>query len=163
MLNFRGLNCPKGQIKMFESIAVLVVFFILLMFGLMFYSQVQKASFQREMEQIRIEKAIDTAQRVFFLPELNCIGTHDVDCLDELKLENAESIIKENSVYYQDIFGFSNVEIQKIYPESIDSWQLYDVPRPKYTGIISVQFPVSLYDPIEDLYSFGILYIDVYK
>ncbi len=161
---FRGFRWPsKGQIKMFETIAVLVVFFILLMFGLTFYSKIQKITLNRELEEIAVLKAIDTSEQISFLPELQCVGVQDIDCIDILKIDAAEFIIDENRLDYFDTFGFSNVFIIEVYPDTGEEWEIYNLPKKEDKGKLATQFPVSLHDPIEDTYSFGVLTIEIYR
>ena len=79
----------KAQVKMFETIAVLVVFFMIILFGFMFYTRVQQTTFEAETEEQIILRAIDLSQNIFFLPEIQCIGEHKIDCIDILKLDAA--------------------------------------------------------------------------
>ena len=150
----------KAQIKMFETIAVLVVFFIIIMFGLMFYTRIQKGSFEAELEEKTIQRAIDMSENIFLLPEIECI--HKKGCIDLLKLDAATEIINTNRIFYFSIFGNSRVLIQQIYPEQ-QQWNLYDFPKTEDRGKISTQFPIPVYDPKNDTYSFGVLYVDIYR
>ncbi len=152
-----------AQIKMFETIAVLVIFFIIILFGFIFYTRVQESTFAAELEEKTILNAIDLSQSVFFLPELQCIGEHKIDCIDILKLDAARNIISSNRADYFDLLGYSNIYVEEIYPESTASILLYDSPKTEDKGQISTQFPISLYDARTDAYSFGVLYIDVYR
>jgi hypothetical protein len=154
----------KAQIKMFETIAILVVFFMIIMFGFMFYTRVQKGSFEAEIEEATTLRAIETSQIITFLPELQCSRNNiaEKDCIDILKLQGAESIISANRQYYFTSFKYSNIYVQEIYP-SENEFTLYDFPKEQFTDVISTQFPISLYNPITDKYSYGVLFVDIYK
>jgi len=160
-LRFQAFICShRSQIKMFETIAILVVFFILVLFGFMFYARVQKGTFETEIEETTVLKSIDVSGKVSLLPELQCI--QEKDCIDVLKLDAAAEVINANRVEYFNIFGYSNTYIKEIYPEE-NQWYIYDFPKEEDQGKISTQFPVSLYDPRTESYSFGVLFVDVYR
>ena len=152
---------------MFETIAILVIFFILVVFGFMFYTRVQKGTFQAEAEEKIILKSVDLSETIFFLPELQCIGTHDIDCIDVLKLNTAKDIIGSNALYYFNILGYSHVYVKEIYSgmveDDLQEFDLYDFSRKEDRGKISTQFPISIHDPRTDKYSFGVLFIDIYR
>ncbi|MBR9691284.1 hypothetical protein GOV06_00700 [Candidatus Woesearchaeota archaeon] len=158
------ISKKTAQVKMFETIAVLVVFFVLIMFGFMFYTKIQKGSFEEAREENLILKAIDTSQKISFLPEFQCSrdNIQEENCIDMLKLDAAEQVINKNKLDYVETFGFSRVYIQEVYP-SQDEWNLYDLPKQEDKGKISTQFPISLYNPLTDTYSFGVLFVDNYR
>jgi hypothetical protein len=153
-----------SQIKMFETIAILVVFFFIILFGFMFYSRIQESTFQAELEEKSALKTIEMAEKISFLPEIQCSRDNipEEDCIDLLKLDSAAKIINDNSLAYFDIFGYSYIHVDEIYPSSI-SWSLYNFSKKEDLGKISIPFPVSLYNTIDDKYSFGVLYIDIYR
>jgi hypothetical protein len=154
----------KSQIKMFETIAILVIFFILLMFGFIFYTRIQKGTFEAEQEEVTVLKSVETSQKISFLPEIQCSrdNIEEKDCIDLLKLEKAGEVITLNIADYFNIFGYSNTYVKEIYPEE-NEYLLYDFPRKENRGKISTQFPVSLYNPQTDTYAFGVLFVDIYR
>lgn len=154
----------KSQITMFESIAILVVFFILLMFGFMFYARVIKSTGQENIERSFILDAIEISQKAAYLPELGCTRNNILKkgCIDLLKLESAMEVINQNSIDYFYLFGYSKVYVKEIYPSPHD-WTLYDFQKKESKGKTSTPYPVSIYNPITDSYSFGILYVETYR
>ena len=89
----------KAQIQIMETIAVIFVFFILVMIGFMFYARIAKTNIQSEIESISELKSIEIAQRVMFLPELQCsegVVSEIKNCFDILKLKAANDIITRN-------------------------------------------------------------------
>ncbi len=158
----------KSQIKMFETIAILLIFFVLIGFGLIFYGRIQGQSFQEKQEEDFELKAIQTAQLVSFLPELQCSSNGVIvdDCFDILKIKALKEFIQHNpnigNEYYFDFFGFSRITIEQIYLTPA-SWLIYEKTSEKTKAESSIMIPVSLYDPTLRAYNFGILTVDVYR
>ena len=71
------MNNKKSQIKMGETLAVLIIFFFLLMFGYSFYAGIQQRNFIQELAQVESLRAIQLAQRVYYLPEIQCSSGYD--------------------------------------------------------------------------------------
>lgn len=157
------MKYKKSQIHMMETIAVLLVFFILVLIGFVFYVRIMHGNIEIEEEEARQLKAVETAQRAMFFPELQCSEENIVtsDCIDILKLDAAADIISQNQIYYYDRLGFSKIVINEIYPES-NSWILYNKPLVEFEDKITTHLPVSLFYPEERKYSFGIMLVDVY-
>jgi len=65
--------------------------------------------------------------------------------------------------YYFDIFSFSSITIEQIYPLPVARWSIYEKTIEKTKAESSINIPVSLYDPISRAYNFGILTVDVYR
>ena len=154
----------KAQIKMFETIAILFVFFMLVIFGFIFYAKLQKITFTEERGEVSILKAIQVAERTSFLPEMQCSfdNVPDDDCIDIEKLKALRFTIEYNIVYYFSLFEFSQITVTQIYPTA-DSWVLYDNPKKNFIDLIPIQLPVSLYNPMTDSYGFGYIDIGVYR
>lgn len=153
---------------MFETIAVLLIFFVLVGFGLIFYGRIQAGSFQATQEENFELKAIQTAQLVSFLPELQCSsdGIITDDCFDILKVEALREFINQTpnirNEYYYDLFGFSSISIEQIYPPGV-SWLIYEKTTERTKAKSSIMIPVSLYNASSREYNFGVLNIDVYE
>jgi len=158
----------KSQIKMFETIAVLLIFFILVGFGLIFYGRIQASGFQATQEENFELKAIQTAQLVSFLPELQCSSNNIIvdDCFDILKVEALSEFIEQNpnirNEYYYDLFGFSSITIEQVYPSEL-SWKVYERTLTGNKAKSSIKIPVSLYNASSRAYDFGVLTVDVLK
>ena len=158
----------KSQIQIFETIAVLVVFFILLGVGFIFYAKVIKSNIESDTAEISQGKSVSIAQRVMFLPEIQCSEDNvpKEDCIDTLKLDSAISVINkpENSLYYYDLFEFSRITIWEIYPNpGAPANTLYTRPAPSdYNNQFKTKVPVTLYDPAIKTKKFGIIEIVTY-
>src|SRR3989338_9432908 len=110
----------KSQIQMFETIAVLFIFFILIGIGAIFYVRVYKSNLDITKYGYSQSKSVAIAQRAMFMPELQCSKnkiTTD-SCIDILKLETAISVINSNEVHYYDILEFGEINLTQVYPSS---------------------------------------------
>ena len=154
----------KSQIKMGETLAVLVIFFFLLMFGYSFYAGIQQRNYQQEVVQIESLRAVQLAQRVYFLPEIQCSSGYALvreSCFDTLKMEKLKETIEgDGRVFYRTLFGSAMVNITEIYPGN-QQIIIYDQNASKQNKR-STQMPVALYDPVQKTYGFGVLTIDYY-
>jgi hypothetical protein len=150
---------------MLETVSVLLIFFILVVLGFVFYAKVMRTNIQIEREEATQLIAVEVAERVIFLPELQCgqgAGVIKSGCIDILKMEAAIPIIEQNGIYYHDRLSFSKIVIEEIYPDS-NEWKLYNRPLAEFSERMATQVPISLYDPREKTYSFGIMRVDVYS
>lgn len=154
----------KSQIQMIETISIILIFFILLLVGYTFYTNIFKGKVDIEKEETIQLKAIAIAQRVSFLPELQCSEENIVidNCIDIYKLIAAADIIKNNEIFYYDKLEFSEIKIREIYPNS-NEWDLYERPLTDYTSKISTNIPISLYNPTLKHYSFGIMEVNTFS
>lgn len=151
----------KSQIQIGETIAVLFVFFILIIIGFIFYVNVIKGNIELEKEELSQLRAIGIAQRIMFLPEVQCSEDNIIidDCIDILKLNAAQQLMKENEIYYYDLLEFSEVTISQIYPPTA-KWTLYYRKTQDYKNSFVTNMPVSLFDPTVRRYRFGLLTIE---
>ena len=144
--------------------AILFIFFILLTFGFIFYARMQKSGYATEAEEVTVLKAIQVSEKAAFLPEIQCSFDNIPveDCIDIEKLTAFSTLAVSENIYYYNVFGFSRIEIEQIYP-SQQTWTLYDNPFPNYQDVVAIQLPTSLYYPGEDEYSFGAVLVSVYR
>ena len=158
------MHNKKSQIQIGETVAVLFIFFILIVIGLVFYLRVAKTNLESDIEESQQLNSIGIAQRIMFLPELQCSEDNIIkeNCIDELKLNFAAKLMQENQLYYFDIFEFSDINIGQVYPESAVEWNIYSRKLEKYTSKFSTNIPLTLYDPVTRRHSFGVLSIETY-
>jgi len=150
---------------MLETIAVLAVFFILLMLGFIFYTKVIKSGVEEEKEENIQLSAIKIAQQAAALPELQCSQNNVIkdNCVDRLKLEVADNIMQspENEIFYYDKFSFSKITVEEIYPNTKE-WPLYDRPLDDYTHTLVTHIPISIFNPENDENAFGLMEVESY-
>lgn len=158
----------KAQIKMGETLAVLVIFFFLVVFGLTFYTKMQTLSIKRISEKENSLKAVQVAQRISFMSEFQCSfnNVQKDNCFDLLKVDAFNSAFLSNSddylLYYYDWFEYSNISIKKIYPDEGEIYLIYENVPNKYKKELSTKVPISLYDPREDRYYLGMMDVIFY-
>src|SRR3989344_4574688 len=68
----RNRVSKRGQLKMFETIAVLIVFFFLLAFVAVFYMSAQRSFIEKEGVHLSEGLALQTVFKTLYLPELDC-------------------------------------------------------------------------------------------
>ena len=146
-----------------ESVAILFIFFMFVVFGFVFYMNVLTASTEVEIEENIQLKAIGIAQKASFLPELQCSeeNVKTENCIDIMKLEYAAGLLESNNFYYYDVFEFSKIWVEKTFPTE-EEWLLYNKSYTNWQDRQSTLVPVSLFDPKSKKYSFGILAVEVY-
>jgi hypothetical protein len=164
----------KAQIKMTETIGVLVVFFILILFGFIFYAQYQKSAIREQQEAATVKRAVATSLKAFYLPEIRCTRGFDVAftaCVDLDKTEIFSNNIGENYNYYSNIFGKAEIYIIKdVLSATENKIEIYNGAPEEFTKKIPIRFPVSVYDTkrlgtcgdLPGVCTFGILGVDIY-
>ena len=153
----------NAQIQMMETIAVLFIFFILVVMGFVFYAKILKGNLELQKEESVQLNAIEVAQRASSLPELQCSEDNIVsdNCIDLLKLEAASGIIQQNDVYYYDRLLFSKITVNEIYPDD-NEWNLYSRPLEDFSNKITTSIPISLFNPIQNKNAFGIMTVELF-
>ncbi len=172
------IKMKKAQIRMTETIAVLFIFFILVVLGIVFYYRYQQVSLKEQQEELLAARAMDTTLRVLFLPELLCTKGNaepEDNCFDVLKLKNADF----SSSYYFNLFSYANITVYKIYPgEEEKAYYLYDKQptarkddgtfAPSWQRKEPTYFVVTLRNELGDVagqteYGFGYVKVEVYS
>jgi len=160
------MKSRKAQLKMGENIAIIFIFILLVVFGMVFFFKVQTVGIKiKQQENIELS-AIQVAQKVSFLPELRCSSENVPvpDCYDALKMQNIQSVIEGDQAYYYEIFKYSTIYIEEIFPGN-RRWMIYDNKGDKESKL-STQIPISIYDPMTSTlgsYYFGILHVGVWS
>ena len=162
----------SAQIHLTETIAVIFIFFVLILFGAIFYFKFQTGVISDKRVELVNARVIDTATKTLFLPELTCTkGDSTVaNCIDMMKARRAQSLFSENEEQhkYFELFSYANITLKQIYPplppdESIT--YLYSKKPVEFTKKKPTFFVVSLKDQeiAKDYHAFGYLLIEVYS
>ncbi len=151
----------KSQVQIGETIAVLFVFFILIVISFIFYVKVIKGNLESEKTELSQLSSVGIAQRVMFLPEIQCSEDNVIidNCIDVMKLKPAKDSINQNEIYYYDLLEFSNVSLSQVYPAG-ETFTLYSRKIEDYKSKFTTNVPISLYDPVTRKYGFGVLTIE---
>ena len=147
---------------MAETIAVLFVFFILIIVGFIFYGKVIMGNLESQKDEFSQLHSVTVAQKAMFLPELQCsedIVEEITGCFDVLKIEASQDLITKNSRYYYDLFEYGNVSIKQIYPDE-NEWPIYSRKLESFESRFITNIPISLYNPVTRRYGFGILTVE---
>ncbi len=158
--------------------AILLVFFILLGLGLIFYGSVQKASIQESGREAFQREAVKIALKTTFLSELQCSKKNFVteNCMDLYKLAALSEVINPQAggydsdlfLFYQRDFGDSVITVHEIFPSLGQTYILYKNQPPNVEDYDSIPtfIPLSLRNPTKSLgsqYVFGVLNVTVFK
>ena len=119
----------RAQVRMFESIATMFVFFILLVFGFTFYARMQEANMYSKIEERRQLRIVELAEKIKNLPELGCSSNAVLqqDCFDTIKLEKVRAMAQDPdySEYFYDLITYGSISIEEIYPNA-KTYQIYE-------------------------------------
>ncbi|MFX0139407.1 MAG: hypothetical protein ACFFDN_37550 [Candidatus Hodarchaeota archaeon] len=156
---------------MSETIAVLFIFFVLIVFGIIFYYKYSEVSFEQKQEELLGRRAMEVTLQTLFLPELICSqgeAEPEDNCIDLLKIDTAQKVFKDYfSEYYFDLFPYTKIMINQTYPEE-KGWVLYDKPKPDWTRLEQTFFVVALRDQVKGKkqtgeYGFGYITVGSYS
>lgn len=164
------MRTKKSQIKMTETIGILVIFFILLLFGLVFYAQYQKSSILKQEARFLEKRAVASSLKTIFLQEIRCEESETTGtCIDLYKFDILAGKIENDAnytTYYSNVFYGMNISVRNLVsPEEII---LYESPI-TWTRKTNVQTPIILRKTeIQDgrfktKDYFGVLNVDVYR
>lgn len=152
---------------MMETIAVLAVFFILIILFFAFYYNTAVVDVDEEKDRLRQLAAVRIVREASSLSEMQCSerGIVKDNCIDLLKVGASSKIMQkdENKEYYFDKFAFSKIAIKQIYPEMKEIAVLYDNSLQDYSYKDESNIPTSLFDPIENKYSFGVIALEIFS
>ena len=164
----------KAQIHLTETIAVIFIFFVLVLFGLIFFFKFQTGQIEEKKTELVNTRVIDTATKTLFLPEFSCSksgGETTVNCLDMMKVDRMigdTGLFKQNELKYFELFSFANITVKQIYPPlplEQSFKYLYGKKPPQFRKKKPSFFSVSLKDERlgKDFHGFGYLLIEVYS
>ena len=154
----------RAQIQIGETVAVIFVFFVLIVIAFLFYARIIKSNASVESGESSQLASISISQRVMFLPEIQCNqgNVEEIsNCVDLLKLEPAQDTMKKNQLYYYDFFQFSEINLSQVYPQGA-TYTLYSKKMENFRDKFVTNVPISLYDSTARTYSFGVLTIETY-
>lgn len=167
---------------MFETVMVIFIFFILLVFGFVFYGKFFKSSSDQSVAEQSQVNAVQIAQRIAELPELLCTeeDVREFNCVDLFKLQ----VIRDHNLFndelqYFDMLGFSRITFKQISPvpasdpelESTDGLVIYNKAPPNIQKESKIHIPTIIYDPTGSGHcdvgigtcSFGLIEVTVYS
>lgn len=164
----------KAQMKMMENVAVMIIFFMLLSLGFIFYGKIGGHSAKQDIEKYVQQQAVKLAKVVAALPEVRCSEENVPvqDCFDLLRVEETALKTKDLNTqrYYFEILGYSRVAIEEKYPGN-GIIEVYD-NQPNLAQAASIEeitfnyipiyIPITLFNATTNQYSFGVLEVGTY-
>ena len=172
----------KAQLKMMESMMVIVIFMFLLGIGIIFYARVQSSLVKTQIVLKEETRAVMITQEIAFLPELSCTDTkvETSTCIDLYKALALGAVIADSADlgakrYYGQKLQNANITFRRVYPVNT-TWEVISEPDPadidearerlmqRYRGIIpaeTAELPVSLKDATKPYYEYELWLIRV--
>ena len=124
----------KAQMQMMETMGVLFIFLMLVLFSIIFYYKYQGISLEEKQEELVAARAMDTTLKLLFLPELQCSrGEAEAidNCIDLMKLRSLDESMEEYlTEYYFNLFSYANISVHMVYPSN-KVWSIYDRQKTK--------------------------------
>jgi hypothetical protein len=168
-MSFNILKTKKhGQVKMFESIAMLLVFFFLIAIGLKFYGNIQINSLERTKERFITMDSIKMAILLSNLPEVKCSiqNVQKGACIDLYKVMAWEQVsqIEPAKSYYFNLLGHSTIVLEERI--GADRWKSYLMHNKTFKENYSTSvtpLPVAVWNPNLRRHNFGVLYVKVHS
>lgn len=169
MKSYQMRKNRKAQIRMSETVAIIFIFFILIVLGIIFYYKFQQFSIKDQQEELLGARAMDTTLKTLFLPELTCTNAEaeaEDNCFDLMKLRHVNNTFEEYlTQYYFNIFSYSKISVKEVYPGN-RNYLLYDKPKSDFTRREPTFFVIALKDEVQGKgthYGFGYLKVEVYS
>lgn len=165
--------CRKGQIQIGETIFIVIIVVLLLIFGMIFYAQAQKGEFIAQESEMNELDTIALSQITSSLSELQCSiqGVKPLSCFDVNKLTAFVRVREKNPLlteeYYFSQLHNARIRVTQLYSSTTSSipyeWLIYNNTYYENTifATAPVIMPVVLYNPVTDVRSFGLL--EIYK
>lgn len=156
----------KAQIKLFESIAVLIVFVFLVSIGMRFYSSIQMQDFEDAQRDFFQMNSIKASTIISHLPEITCsfAGTSETACFDLHKIYAWNSLMSDSqnivfANYYLPLLGNSEIVVEEVYPLT-NSWIIYN--NSLESSFDYMRIPITIYDPVTKKNSVGVMHVKTY-
>ena len=186
-------NNKKAQLKILESIAVLIVFFFLVGLGLNFYGKIQLQSLQAAKDDFARNDAIKISQKIVHMPELRCSlqntdqgscidldqalawSALQQDCTGTVGGDNAQSLCSERLTQYFEQIGVGEIVLKRTYSSdpALESdlangvWILYNYSTPDSVSGKSAptftQIPVVIFDTLTKNRDLGVLQVRIFS
>ena len=158
----------KGQLRISESMVVIFVFFILLLFGLGFYVKELKSGINNSLREEKDFSNLLLISSLINSPEFSCSKDTVVEsgCFDMKKVDSFVNLIVKDDYkeFYEILFGNSVIRVKGVYPDSFSyNKEVYNNAKLDYDLKIVRGVPVSLYNPDNNGYFIGLLKVEVYE
>lgn len=125
----------KAQVQMGESITIMIIVILLVVFGFIFYTKWSEARITSASSSMREEDAFATATIAASLPELQCSKNNvlELNCYDMLKIKHMNGLLYDSEkrrpfqsgqdsasteafFFYSNLFRNARVSVYEVYP-----------------------------------------------
>jgi hypothetical protein len=171
----------KGQLEMMQTAFVLLILFVVFTLALIFFIGYQKTGIRSKEKEMQGLEIIKRAQVLNFLPELQCSfdGVVYPNCYDKVKIEKFNEYVQGSEVFYDSLLGDVRIVIAQYKSKKAErGWAedwleyepggdlsgrkvMFDNRNEEKKDTRMIQMPVSIYDPVENIYSLGVIYLEI--
>jgi hypothetical protein len=159
----------KAQIQMGEIVIVMMIFFFIVGFGIVFFTQFIQGETSKAVDEKSQLELASTAKLVAGLPEIHCSIKNDENfaCIDLYKAIALNQRLQgsyEDRYHYSELFAGYKVDLECIYPKpctasGINDYTLFDFIASDKNNTVPFVIPVSIYQPSTRRYGYGLLTI----
>ena len=155
----------KAQLQIMQTVVVLLLVFIVLFIGFIFAVTQEKRATQRQLQQLLVLTEQKKSQSINYLTELNCIKDNVIikDCFDKLSLESFKVRVTEDNLYYGTVLGTVKLEIKEFIDDEWVEDIIFENEKEVFETVKQYQLPIILYDPIKNIKTNGVLYLEIYN
>ncbi|MFT4261173.1 MAG: hypothetical protein ACMXX9_01950 [Candidatus Woesearchaeota archaeon] len=150
----------KAQIQSAETIMVLIILSIIIIFGLIIASNFQRDEIPRQAQERLELSALAIASQLGNLPELRCTRRQTAveRCIDLYKAKAFAKYLEQNPSYKVERFGNTNITLHIINPShTSDVISIATPTNENASSRTPIQIPLLVNDPLEDVYHFALL------
>jgi len=159
----------KAQVKFGETIAILFIFFILLILGFIFYGRFSAVSASQDVIEQQEIQSVGVSQAITYLSELSCTERNVLEegCFDLHKvialntLGVSQDADPQLRAYYLNLFGSATITITSVFPKG-ETYVLYNNSKEEFSQGLSSFFPISLKNASDNSYSLAVLSVVIY-
>lgn len=173
------IKMKKSQMKMAETVSILIVFFILIFASFVIYANQKSEKIDKEIDEKNLMTSIEIATRAYMLPEIQCSESQCIGCtgaMDMLKLNAVSNysgatskLIFNNPLYFQE-FGYATIKVEIVYPEwdnlphiaKSHNWTIYNRTLPNANRVLPSYMSINIFNPFDNQCYFGVMEVATY-
>lgn len=156
----------NAQIQIGETIAVIIVFTVLLIFGLYWFSSSAGAQVAQQQTQLENLELLEMTKAIMELPELQCSIAQraETSCVDYRRLQALNNAIEDTTTigtYYRDRYSTNtrgSYALELIDVQTDQRHPIFDFTTNNPNASTQTQpVPAVLYNPVTQRYNFSML------
>jgi hypothetical protein len=162
----------KAQIQNMETITVVIIIVMMIIFGLIYASSQRQDSIQRDRERISDTEAMLITKNTLNLDVVKCSQSEASleTCIDYHKIkalsENAKK--EENIFYFNRLFGNSDIRIiilkNLTQNQENENITIHNTTQnEEYVNKVQIRTPVTVKEPVHNINYFSIIEVTAYR